>query len=115
MDSRSITAAVDSVTTSNMGLREDSCHYNILIETLRQRVHGLVNVQCKSGPSTVLTEEYLLKRRKVGLLAILLKRWTWGMVSAEKPLRKTGQRKHPFKNSTAGWPGWMVFIEGILS
>uniref|UniRef100_A0A1X7VB76 HTH psq-type domain-containing protein n=1 Tax=Amphimedon queenslandica TaxID=400682 RepID=A0A1X7VB76_AMPQE len=65
-------AAVSSVVKDNKGLRETACLYNIPIETLRRRVNGSVALDCKPGPTTVLTNEedqlaeYLIKMSEMG-------------------------------------------------
>ena len=38
------------------GLREASRLYNVLVETLRRRVTGVVEIVCRPGPHTILTE-----------------------------------------------------------
>ena len=52
----SMEAAVQSV-QEGMGLREASRLYNVPIETLRRRVTGKVELDCRPGPPTVLTQE----------------------------------------------------------
>ena len=39
------------------GLREASRLYNVPVETLRRRVTGKVELDCRPGPSTVLTQD----------------------------------------------------------
>ena len=74
-----MTAAVDSVNSGSMGLREASRIYNIPVETLQRRVRGLVEMNCKPGPCTVLSNE-----KEEDLQLISLKCQKWDMVSAEK-------------------------------
>ena len=38
-------------------LRKTARMYNIPVETLRRRIIGSVSLDCKPGPSTVLTKE----------------------------------------------------------
>ena len=52
----SMSAAVMSV-GEGKGLREASRLYNVPVETLRRRVTGKVEVDCRSGPPTVLTPD----------------------------------------------------------
>ena len=52
--SESMTAAVESV-KEGKGLREASRLYNIPVETLRRRVIGQVDIDCRPVPNTVLT------------------------------------------------------------
>ena len=47
-------AAVKSV-KEGMGLRVASRKYNVPVETLRRRVIGAVDMDCKPGPPTLLT------------------------------------------------------------
>ena len=49
--------AVLSVSEGGKGLREASRMYNVPVETLRRRVTGAVEIECKPGPPTVLTKE----------------------------------------------------------
>ena len=51
-----MSAAVMSV-GEGKGLREASRLYNVPVETLRRRVTGKVEVDCRSGPPTVLTPD----------------------------------------------------------
>ena len=53
----SMSAAMNSILEENKGLREAARLYNVPIETLRRRVNGSVDLHCKPGPPTVLTEE----------------------------------------------------------
>ena len=50
-------AAVDGVQKGGKGLREKARLYNLPVESLRRRVTGSVELNCRPGPSTVLTEE----------------------------------------------------------
>ena len=82
-----MTAAVNSVNSALMGLREASRVYNMYVETLRRCVHGFVELNCKPGPCTVLvlTDEekdrlagYLVEMADIGYMASvekLLCRW----------------------------------------
>ena len=49
--------ACKSIKSKSMGLREAARAYNVPVETLRRRVAGIVSVDCKPGPPTVLTSE----------------------------------------------------------
>ena len=53
----SMAAAVDSVQKEGKGLREAARLYNLPVESLRRRVIGSVDLNCRPGLSTVLTEE----------------------------------------------------------
>jgi hypothetical protein len=100
----SMIAAVNSVLQCNKGLREAARLHNVPIETLRRRVNGSVELSCKPGPSTILTDEeeerlaeYLIKISEMGFG--LTKEGVMGM--AFKIVEKS-QRPHPFKNGHAG-------------
>lgn len=43
--------------TGEMGQRESARAYNVPVETLRRWVAGIVTLDCRSGPSTLLTSE----------------------------------------------------------
>ena len=65
-------AAVQSV-HNGKGLREASRLYNVPVETLRRQTTGKVELDCKPGPSTVLTKEeedrlntYLIQMAEMG-------------------------------------------------
>ena len=49
--------ACKSVKSESMSLREAARAYSVPVETLRRRVAGLVSLDCRSGPPTVLTSE----------------------------------------------------------
>ena len=53
----SMTAAVNSIHHENKRLREAARLYNIPVETLGRHACGIVEEECKPGPSTVLTDE----------------------------------------------------------
>ena len=55
-----MSAAVASV-KGGMGLRPAARQYNVPVETLRRRFIGAVEVDCKPGPSTVLTADEEVK------------------------------------------------------
>ena len=66
-------AAVKSV-KDGMGLRQASRLYNVPLETMRRRVIGAVDMNCRPGPPTVLTEEeevkladYVVKMADMGI------------------------------------------------
>ena len=77
----SMSAAVTSVFNGEQCLREAACLYNVLVETLRRHVSGSVDLNCKPGPATVLSEEEESK------LAIYLVQMTiWVLYSLKKGL-----------------------------
>ena len=53
----SMQAAVSCVLEEGKSLRDAARLYNVPVETLRRRVNGSVTMDCKPGPTTVLTKE----------------------------------------------------------
>ena len=65
-------AAVESV-KGGKGLQEASRLYNVPVESLRRRVTGVVEMDCRPGPTTVLTKseedeiaDYLIQMADMG-------------------------------------------------
>ena len=108
----SMVAAVKSVQDGH-GLRETSRLYNVPVETLRRRVTGAVQMGCRPGPATVLTEEeedklcqYLLQMAEMG----------FGLTREDVTriaysIAERSHQPHPFKEGRAGH-GW---FEGFMS
>ena len=99
----SMEAAVKSV-SEGKGLREAGNLYNVPVETLRRRVTGKVDLDCRPGPPTVLTKEeesqiaqYLIQMSEMGYG--LTKEAVMHMVYTY--VTKC-QRQNPFANETAG-------------
>ena len=96
-----------SVESEEMGLREAARCYNVPVETLKRRVKGLVPVECKPGPPTVLAKEedqlyeYLINMADMGYGITRETVMRLAFVIAEK----TG-KKHPFTGESAGW-AWL--------
>ena len=93
---------------SGKPLHEAARHYNVPIETLRRRTNGTVPLQCKPGPSTVLTSEeekclvdYVIEMadRGFGLVSEDIMRIAFTIVDKSK-------RPHPFQDGMAG-RGWL--------
>ena len=89
-------------------LRQAAKLYNVPVETLRRRCDGTVTLDCKPGPSTVLTveeeqclAEYIIEMadRGFGLVSEDLMRTAFTIVE------RSG-RPHPFRNGMAG-RGWL--------
>ena len=53
----SMEEACNAVKNEQMGLREVARKYNVPVETLWRRTTGLVSLDCRPGPPTVLTTE----------------------------------------------------------
>ena len=78
--------------------------YNVPVETLRRRVTGKVDIDCRPGPTTVLTKEeeetivrYLIQMAGLGFG--LTKEAVMHMVYI---IVEKCKRPHPFKNEKAG-------------
>ena len=100
----SMSAAVENVKQGSLGLREASRMYNVPIESLRRRVTGVVDMHCRPGPKTVLTNEeekhftkYLVRMSDMGfgLTKDNVMRMAFRIVDKSK-------REHPFSNGSAG-------------
>ena len=97
-------------------LRRAARLYNVPVETLRRRVNGMVTLDCKPGPSTILTREeeqclvgYVIEMadRGFGLQSEDL------MQTAYTIMERSG-RSNPFSNGMAG-KGWLeAFILNYL-
>ena len=99
-------------------LCEASRLYNVPFESLRRRITESVELGCRPGPPTILTEEeeesletYLVKMADMGfgLSPDTVK------CLAFKIVEKSG-RKHPFQNEQAGraWFRWISTTTLIL-
>ena len=101
-----MTAAVAYVNGGN-GLTEASRLYNVPLETLRRRVSGTVDMQCRPGPSTILTkvEEEKLCRYVKDMAAMGFGLIKEEVMSIAFRLVDSSGRKHPFCNGMAG-RGW---------
>ena len=89
-------------------LRRAARLYNVPVETLRRRVNGMVTLDCKPGPSTILTREeeqclvgYVIEMadRGFGLKSEDLMRTAYTI------MERSG-RPNPFSNGMAG-KGWL--------
>ena len=102
-----MTSAVASV-KGGMGLRTAARQYNVPVETLRRRVIGIVDMDCKPGPSTVLTAS---EEEKLSSYVVTMSDMGFGLsredvqVMAFRLVELSG-RRHPFSNGMAG-RAWM--------
>ena len=102
----SMTAAVNAVNNEGSSLRATCRLYNVPIETLRRRVMGQVDVECRPGPQTILSKEedclaeYCIEMadRGFGLGKEDVMRFAFQI--AEKM-----NKSHPFQNGMEG-RGW---------
>ena len=99
-------AAVQSV-HDGKGLREASRLYNVPVETLRRRTTGKVELDCKPGPSTVLTKE---EEDRLNTYLIQMAEMGFGLTSEDVMqmayiIVDKSWRAHPFTNGKAG-RGW---------
>ena len=102
--SESMEAAVKSVKDGGKGLREASRLYNVPVESLRRRVTGMVDMDCRPGPPTVLTKseeeeivQYLIQMADMGYGLTRDAVMHMVYVYVDKC-----RRDHPFKNEKAG-------------
>ena len=105
--------ACKCVKSESMSPREAARAYNVHVETLRRRVAGIVSLDCRPGPPTVLTSEekahlteYCVAMADMGFG--LTREGVMTMVFAI--VEKTG-RNRPFKSGHAG-RGW---YEGFMA
>ena len=96
-----------------MGLREAARKYNVPVETLRRRTTGIVSLDCRPGPPTVLSTE---EEARLAQYCVAMADMGFGltregvMAMAYAIVDKTG-RDHPFKGGNAG-RGW---YEGFMA
>ena len=108
----SMVNAVKSV-HDGKGLREASQLYNVPVETLRRRVTGMVDIVCRPGPCTVLTEE---EEKRLAVYIADMAEMGFGLTKEDilrlafRIVDKTG-RQHPFKDGLAG----RAWFEGFKS
>ena len=87
-----------------MGLREAACKYNVPVETLRRRTTGIVSLDCRPGPPTVLSTE---EEARLAQYCVAMADMGFGltregvMAMAYAIVDRTG-RDHPFKGGNAG-------------
>ena len=109
----SMEEACKAVRDENMGLREAARKYNVPTETLRRRTAGLVSLDCRPGPPTVLTSE---EEARLAEYCVTMADMGFGltrecvMAMAFAIADKTGW-SHPFKQGYAG-RGW---YEGFMA
>ena len=112
-DAGSMEEASKAVKSEQMSLREAARKYNVPVETLRRRTAGLVSLDCRPGPPTILTSE---EETRLAQYCIAMADMGFGltregvMAMAYAIVDKTG-RDHPFKEGYAG-RGW---YEGFMA
>ena len=112
-DAGSMEEASKAVKSEQMSLREAARKYNVPVETLRRRTAGLVSLDCRPGPPTILTSE---EETRLAQYCIVMADMGFGltregvMAMAYAIVDKTG-RDHPFKEGYAG-RGW---YEGFMA
>lgn len=100
----SMKAATESVLNEGRSIREAARLYNVPFETLRRRVNGSVEEGCRPGPSTVLTddEEDQLERYLIQMSEMGFGLSREAVMHLAYTIVEKSQRKHPFKDETAG-------------
>jgi len=108
----SMAAAVNCVQKDGKGLRETARLYNLPVESLRRRVIGSVELNCRPGPPTVLTEEeeerlaaYLVQMSEMGY-GINRE----GVMGMAYTIVEKSKRSHPFREGSAG----RAWFEGFM-
>ena len=100
---KSMRAVVKGV-EKGMGLREAACLYNDLIEMLRRRAVVDVDIDCRPGPSIVLTP---CEEGRLAKYCVTMSDMGFGL-SREDVMRRAftiadkSGRSHPFQNGLAG-------------
>ena len=89
-------------------LRKAARLYNVPVETLRRRINGTVSLECKPGPSTILTKE---EEECLAKYVIEMADRGFGLVSedlmrAAFTIAERSGRPHPFHDGMAG-RGWL--------
>ena len=93
---------------SGSSLRQAAKLYNVPVETLRRRFNGTVTLDCKPGPSTVLTAD---EEQCLAHYVIEMADRGFGLVSEDLmrtafTIAERSGRSHPFRNGMAG-RGWL--------
>ena len=103
----SMEAAVNSVRDESTSLREAARLYNVPVETLRRRVTGIVEMNCKPGPPTILTseEEDLLAQYLVDIADMGFGLSREDVMAMAFNIAEKTKKAHPFKGGFAG-RGW---------
>ena len=100
----SMQEACKAVKDENMSLREAARKCSVPVETLRRCTAGLVSLDCRPGPPTVLTSE---EETRLAEYCVAMANMGFGltregvMAMAFAIADKTG-RSHPFKQGCAG-------------
>lgn len=101
--SESMAEACKSV-EDGKGLREASRQYCVPVETLRRRVNGTVELECKPGPATVFSKEV---EDKICAYLISMADMGYGLsremvMGTAYTIAEKTHRKHPFTGDSAG-------------
>ena len=100
----SMAAAVREIEEEGMGLREAARLYNLPVESLRRRIMGMVSIDCRPGPPTILT---LYEEDRLARYCVEMSDMGFGlgreevMHTAFLIVERSG-RNHPFHNGKAG-------------
>ena len=100
----SMAAAVREIEEEGMGLREAARLYNLPVESLRRRIMGMVSIDCRPGPPTILTsyEEDRLARYCVEMSDMGFGLGREEVMHTAFLIVERSGRNHPFHNGKAG-------------
>ena len=109
----SMMQACNAVKNEQMGLREAARKYNVPDETLRRQTTGIVSLDCRPGPPTVLSteEEARLAQYSVAMADMGFGLTREGVMAMAYAIVDRTGRHHTFKGGNAG-RGW---YEGFMA
>ena len=108
----SMKAALEAVKVDSKGLREASREFGVPVTTLKRRVDGLVEVDARPGPSTVLSKE---EEDRLYEYCLIMADMGFGLtienirIVAYRIAEASG-RPHPFKNGMVGRDWYEAFV-----
>ena len=96
-----------------LSVRGTAKRFNVLVETLRRQVTGLVDVNCRPGPRPVFSkrEEERLSNYCIQMADMGFRLSKEDVICSAFLLAEKSGLKHPFKNGKAG----KAWFEGFLS
>ena len=109
----SMKAALEAVKMDSKGLREAARDFDVPITTLKRRVDGLVEVDARPGPSTVLTKQ---EEDRLCEYCLIMADMGFGLTienvrTVAYRLAEASGRSHPFQNRIAGRDWYEAFTK----